>query len=105
MRKAILALAASALAVGGASAQDVFVDDAYMYDDPVIEDRAYLDEPELGDEVVIERAEPSDPPPRAATGPRVYGWQSDAAPASCGVYKYWDGQRCADARSEPPALE
>lgn len=25
-------------------------------------------------------------------------------PASCGQYRYWDGERCADARYEPPYL-
>jgi hypothetical protein len=25
-------------------------------------------------------------------------------PASCGRYRYWDGERCADARFEPPYL-
>ena len=25
-------------------------------------------------------------------------------PASCGLYRYWDGERCADARFEPPYL-
>lgn len=104
MRKAILALAASAFAIGGAHAQEVIVDDAYMYDDPIIEDRAYLDEPELQDEVVIERVEPADAP-RADSETRVYGWQLDAPPTSCGVFKYWDGQRCADARTAPPDLD
>lgn len=23
-------------------------------------------------------------------------------PASCGRYRYWDGERCADARYDPP---
>jgi hypothetical protein len=23
-------------------------------------------------------------------------------PASCGQYRYWDGERCADARFDPP---
>jgi hypothetical protein len=25
-------------------------------------------------------------------------------PASCGLFRYWDGERCADARFEPPYL-
>lgn len=108
MRNAILAhalaLAASAFVVAGASAQDVFVDDTYVYDDPMIEDRAYLDDPGYDEEVVIERTEPD--PPRTASGTRVYGWQSgDGNATSCGVFMYWDGDRCLDARVDPPDLE
>lgn len=46
-------------------------------------------------------------PPPAVYVPPVYGW-SDAlpplppAPSSCGKYRYWNGERCADARYEPP---
>ena len=49
-------------------------------------------------------------------GPMVYGWRYRAGPAvygwryrpgvyrwgSCGVYRYWDGTQCVDARHTPP---
>jgi hypothetical protein len=36
----------------------------------------------------------------------VYGW-SYMVPArpSCGVFRYWDGEKCLDARDVPPNLE
>lgn len=46
--------------------------------------------------------------------PRVYGYyrsdveEPDVAvrirPTSCGQYRYWNGERCADARVAPPDL-
>ena len=40
---------------------------------------------------------------------RVYRYRSDAPvvirpirPANCGEYRYWNGQRCVDARAVPP---
>lgn len=47
----------------------------------------------------LEMMEPVEPPPAPAT--RVYGW---TAPESCGVFKYWDGARCVDARDDPPDI-
>jgi hypothetical protein len=43
-------------------------------------------------------------PPARVAGPRVYGWYSAASPrvADCGEYHYWDGERCLDARYDPP---
>jgi hypothetical protein len=38
-----------------------------------------------------------------APGPRVYGWAM--RPADCGTFRYWNGERCADARDEPPVGE
>lgn len=35
--------------------------------------------------------------------PRVYGYTT-VAPASCGEYRYWNGERCVDARYAPPDL-
>lgn len=42
-------------------------------------------------------------------GPRVYGYVRRAEdwplrPADCGVYHYWNGEFCADARVTPPDL-
>jgi hypothetical protein len=41
--------------------------------------------------------------------PRVYKYRSDAPvvvrpvrPANCGEYRYWNGERCVDARVVPP---
>ncbi|HRN89234.1 hypothetical protein [Hyphomicrobium sp.] len=98
MRKAFIVIAASALAAGSAVAQEVYIEgEADLYDDPVLEEPAYVDER------VIERVEPVEPldEPRAL-GPRVYGWEYAEPPTSCGTFKYWNGEYCADARSEPP---
>jgi hypothetical protein len=45
------------------------------------------------------------------SNPRVYRYRTDEPPvviplrpANCGVYHYWDGKRCVDARDVPPAL-
>jgi hypothetical protein len=51
-------------------------------------------------------------------GPAVYGWSYRAGPAvygsryrqgsavygwrHCGVYRYWNGDQCVDARDNPP---
>lgn len=46
-----------------------------------------------------------DPPPAVVYEPPVYGWSSvPLAPSSCGKYRYWNGDRCADARDDPPDL-
>jgi hypothetical protein len=44
--------------------------------------------------------------------PRVYRYRSDSPvivipmrPGSCGEYRYWNGQRCVDARVVPPDIE
>ena len=52
----------------------------------------------------IYRAPPL-PPPREYVPP-VYGWAyvPPPAPSSCGAYRYWNGERCADARDEPPYI-
>lgn len=90
------AVVASGL-TSSALAQDVIVE---HYDEDtgvlVAEDEpAFLDE-EDGPLVVEEY---STPPPRYE--PPVYGWIG-AAPRNCGTFKYWNGERCADARYDPP---
>ena len=98
MRKTFLVLAASTLVAGSAAAQEVYIEGgADLYDDPVLEEPAYVDD------MVIERVEPMDEP--RALGPRVYGWEYAEPPTSCGTFKYWNGEYCADARSEPPAVD
>jgi hypothetical protein len=60
---------------------------------------SYADEPSYSDEY-RERA------------PRAYRYRSDddpvvvvpVRPANCGVYRYWNGERCVDARFAPPDL-
>ncbi len=59
------------------------------------------------------RAADNEPAPRRwldtkdyRPGPAVYGWRY-RAPAvyawrHCGVYRYWDGKQCVDARHNPP---
>lgn len=42
-------------------------------------------------------------PPIVVYEPPVYGWISPPPrPASCGKYRYWNGDYCADARDDPP---
>lgn len=43
-------------------------------------------------------------PPAAAYGPPAYEWLPPPRPSSCGVYRYWDGEQCADARWYPPYI-
>lgn len=47
-------------------------------------------------------------PPPAVVGapPFVYGWPPlpPPRPASCGQYRYWNGEFCADARFRPPYI-
>lgn len=42
------------------------------------------------------------PPPIVEYAPPVYGWMYPPRPANCGKYRYWNGERCADARYDPP---
>ncbi len=78
-------------------AQDVIVEH-YDEDTGVI---VAPDEPAFVDEedgpVVVEEY-PDVPPARYE--PPVYGWISEA-PANCGTFKYWNGERCADAALWP----
>lgn len=86
--------------ISSAMAQDAVVE---HYDEDT--GMVVTDEPALVDEedgpVVLE--EYSDVPP-ARYEPPVYGW-TGVAPQNCGTFKYWDGERCADARYDPPALD
>jgi hypothetical protein len=67
-----------------AHAQDVFIEgDAPVVEQVPAEETLILQEP--------------------APTPRVYGWTM--RPADCGTFRYWNGERCADARSEPPVPE
>jgi hypothetical protein len=65
------------------------VDDDYYYPP-----EAYLPPPPPVVRVV--------PPPAVVYEPPVYGWISPPRPASCGKYRYWNGEYCADARYDPP---
>jgi hypothetical protein len=45
------------------------------------------------------------PPPVVVYEPPVYGWMAlPPPPSSCGKYRYWNGERCADARYDPPYI-
>lgn len=46
------------------------------------------------------------PAPPAVYSPPVYGWSyvPPPPPSSCGAYRYWNGEYCADARDEPPYI-
>jgi hypothetical protein len=63
--------------------------------DVIIESDAPVVEQAPSDETVILQ--------ESAPAPRVYGWTM--RPADCGTFRYWDGERCADARSDPPVPE
>lgn len=43
-------------------------------------------------------------PSAAEYGPPVYEWLPPPRPTSCGVFRYWNGERCADARHYPPYI-
>jgi hypothetical protein len=77
-------IASSALAAGATAAAaggDVlFDDDATVVEESVL--------PDDDDTIVVERP-----------GPAVYAW---TAPADCGTYYYWDGDRCVDSRFAVP---
>lgn len=83
VKLAVIGLAAIGFA-SAAHAQDVIIEG----DAPVVE-QAPADET-----VLLEERAPA---------PRVYGWTM--RPADCGTFHYWDGERCADARNEPPVSE
>ena len=80
-----------------AMAQDVIVEH-YDEDGVVV---TSPDEPALVDEddgpVIVEEY-PASPPARYE--PPVYGWVG-VAPENCGTFRYWNGERCADARYGP----
>ena len=42
------------------------------------------------------------PPPATYYEPPAYEWIPPPRPASCGRYRYWNGEYCADARYRPP---
>jgi hypothetical protein len=43
------------------------------------------------------------PPPPAVYPPLYfYDWGPPPRPSSCGKYRYWNGEFCADARFNPP---
>ena len=44
------------------------------------------------------------PPPVVYYLPPVIYYPPPARPANCGVYRYWNGEYCADARDEPPYI-
>jgi hypothetical protein len=96
MRRAVIAFAACVVAAGGASAQEVYVDETYDDDaDTYVEAPAYVDEP-----VVVEEVAPATEG-IIVGGPRVYGWTA-LRPVNCGTFRYWNGEYCADARFDPP---
>ena len=82
--KLVIACLASVSFVSIMHAQEVIVEG----DAPVVE-QAPTEEA-----VIIQDANPA---------PRVYGWTM--RPADCGTFRYWNGERCADARNEPPVPE
>jgi len=95
---AMTAAGAAVLAIAmPASAQEILVEDgAVLVDEgPVIVD----DGPVVVEGAIVEDALPAPEVP----GARVYGWTASGE-GDCGMYGYWTGVRCADARDEPPAI-
>jgi len=115
VKSALAAIAAGAAVVAvamPASAQEVIVEDDAMLvvdEGPVIVDEGpaivdggeiFAEEgPAIVEETVVEDAIPVAERP----GPRVYGWTGRRG-GDCGMFHYWNGMRCVDARDEPPAL-
>jgi hypothetical protein len=102
MSKAVAGVTFAALTASGAAAQGVGVEiyggpyspyypyaPFYYYEDTV----GYGYAPRV---YGYYRTEPVSPPAVALTSP--------TRPGSCGVYHYWNGSRCADARVTPPDL-
>lgn len=114
-----LSAAATVAAKDSASLIDVrhrryrsYKDDGYYEDPPVYyvprEPARIYRVPPLPPPVV-EYRRPLPPPPVTVYVPPVYGWSvapwgAPPRPASCGKYRYWDGDGCADARFDPPYL-
>jgi hypothetical protein len=84
MRPILCTALIAAIVTGGALAQRVGVE-------------SYADEPSYSDEY-------------RERGPRAYRSDDDPVvvvpvrPANCGVYRYWNGEHCVDARFAPPDL-
>jgi hypothetical protein len=79
--KILITSLASLFLVTAANAQDVIVED----------DVAIVEQAPADDAVIVRGS---------GLAPRVYGWT--LRPADCGTFRYWNGERCADARDEPP---
>jgi hypothetical protein len=58
--------------------------------------------PDNEDAYVVDSPDPDAlPPPDGFDYPtRVYGWTA-LRPLNCGTFRYWNGEYCADARTEP----
>jgi hypothetical protein len=95
--KTLLALAVALPATyGTAYAQSVGVE---VYGGPAY---SYSDSYGPGDDVVVTRRS------------RAYSYRTEVdtpevelrvRPTNCGLYRYWNGVRCADARTNPPDLD
>jgi hypothetical protein len=90
MRNALVAMSLTAALSAPAMADEVYVEEV-VPDDPV-----YVESFEI--------EEPATPPDGIVVGTRVYGW-SALRPADCGTFRYWDGDRCIDARFDSPAID
>ncbi len=86
---------AAVVDIGGRWYRDYDDDDDYYYPPEY-----YLPPPPPPPVVRVVPAPP--PPPVAVYEPPVYGWISPPRPSNCGKYRYWNGERCADARFDPP---
>lgn len=96
MLRAILFAAAVTTAATAAGAQVIPLEEdtytrTYVYEDDDLDD-AYEDDD-------LDDADFAAPPARYS--PPVYGWVY-SRPVDCGTFRYWNGERCADARFDPP---
>ena len=62
----------------------------------------YFDKPMIPPAPVYGSYRYAPPPPPVYYQPPAVEWLPPPRPSSCGQYRYWDGERCADARWHPP---
>jgi len=98
VKSALAATAAGAAVVAvaiPASAQEVIVEDGAV----LVDEGPVIDGPVIVEGAIVEDVLPAPEVP----APRVYGWTARSGD-DCGMYGYWNGVRCADARDEPPPI-
>lgn len=114
LRVFIAALAAIGIVGGsGALAADLLLDDGY---DAPYEPEITINPPPVVPPIAAYQLAPPPVYPVAPTvvypsapvvvdqyAPPVYGWVI-IRPRSCGEFRYWNGERCVDARYDPPHL-
>jgi hypothetical protein len=95
MKKLIGAMFALPLLVAAGSVSAQPADDIIMDDEAAA---AYYD-----DAAPMPEQRPARTVIRTREAPAVYGWTYRIP--DCGVYHYWNGDTCVDARDTPPNLD